>query len=339
MEDTYMKLNERPTPSLGANLSVRNEEHRILRKHLENLSEFCDEIVVTVDEASDDRTFDICLEYTDKVYRIPSGDYGENIRRQGSDRITSDWELWVDADHLFPAPLQQEIRQAIRSEAHPCYQLPMVNMFFGHWFLQRRHWNYQLRLFRRDKTTYSRDDLHNWRFEYQGEAGFLQYPFLHYGLASVEEFIDILNRYTSLDLDKIRQNRSGGLIDQTMETPDLQSLVKDPMKRFDHLYNTLGYRDEKEFGALYAWLFSMYTFVEKAKLFEADHKSRNAWEYGIIDMNDICRRIDAGLHEEAYDRGKKTSSRALYFWIRLLRGLTPPYVSEFFRRIKRPGKR
>lgn len=322
-------------PSLGANLSVRNEEHRILRQHLENLREFCDEIVVTVDEASDDRTYDICREYTEKVFRIPSGDYGENIRRHGSRHITCDWELWVDADHLFPAPLQQEIKEAIGTGKHPCYHLPMVNMFFGHWFLQRRHWNYQLRLFHRGHTTYSRDDLHNWRFSYEGEAGYLNYPFLHYGLASVEEFLGIINRYTSLDLEKIQQNRSGGLIDQPMETPDLQTLVKEPLRRFDHLYNSLGYKDEKEFGALYAWLFSMYTFVEKAKLYEADHKQEIGWEYGKIDMQEVCRNIDDALRGEGRPGAKKSSSRMLYFWIRVIRGLTPPYLAELYRRLGR----
>ena len=321
-----MKASHGNSPSLGANLSVRNEEHRILRQHLESLKEFCDEIVVTVDEDSTDNTFDICREYTDKVFRIPSGVYGDNIRREASVRMTTDWELWADADHLYPPALQQQIREAIATNTHPCYFLPGVNMFFGHWFLQKQHWSYQIRLFRRDQVSYSRNDLHNWQFDHTGQAGYLQYPLLHYGMESIEEFIGILNRYTSIDLESLKKKRSGGLLDQSMEGFTMESMVKEPLQRFDHLFNALAYRSEKEYGALYAWLFSMYTFVEKAKVFEHDAKTSSGWEYGKIDMHDLSQRIDAEIGAVQRQSEKRKSAMTQYYMLRIIKGLTPPYL-------------
>ncbi|HRY97914.1 MAG TPA: glycosyltransferase family 2 protein [Bacteroidales bacterium] len=321
--------------TLGANLSVKNEEQRILRQHLENLRQFCDEIVVTVDEASSDHSLEICREYTDKVFPIRTGVYADNIRREGSARLTTDWELWVDADQLFPPALQQEIRQAMTTGKHPVYHLPMVNMFFGHWYLRKEHWNYQLRLFRRKDFAFSRDDLHNWRFSYEGQAGFMRYPMLHYGIASVSEFLGILNRYTDLDLEALKRKGSGGLLDQSLPTPGLKALVNDPLERFDHIFNTLAYKEEREFGALYSWLFSFYTFVEKAKLLEAEHKERNAWEYGHIDMDALCRRIDRELEGEDRRREQRHSARRAYALKRWVRGLTPPYVAALIRKMSR----
>jgi hypothetical protein len=325
-----MESTQHTRPSLGANLSVKNEEHRILRQHLENLKQFCDEIVVTVDEESTDNTFAICKEYTDKVFYIKSGDYSDYIRRAGSEKLSTDWELWVDADFLFPEATRNEIRQVIQQAEASCCELPLVNYYFGKWFTYPRHWEHHIRLFDRSKVTYSRNDLHEWEFSYPSSPQRLKNPFLHYGHPSIEGFIQQLNRYSSIDIPAIEAAGKGGLFQRSFGEIKEKDLVRDPLQYFDFYYNNLDFRKEGMFGAIYAWVFSFYAFAEKAKIVEHRYKQESRWQEGVIDIEQAYRLI----REEGFEHHSAPvlSNSRFYKVKKIVRGLTPPYLAVLLKR-------
>lgn len=330
-----MEHTQHTRPSLGANLSVKNEEHRILRQHLENLKQFCDEIVVTVDEETTDNTFAICKEYTDKVFYIKSGDYSDYIRRAGSEKLSTDWELWVDADFLFPEAARNEIRDAIQQNEISCYEIPLVNHFFGKWFTYPRHWEYHLRLFDRSKVSYTRNDLHEWEFKYPSPPAKLKSPLLHYGHPSLEGFIQQLNRYSSMDIPAIEAAGKGGLFQRSFEEIKEKALIRDPLQYFDFYYNDLDFRKEGMFGAIYAWVFSFYAFAEKAKIVEHRYKQESGWQEGVIDIEQTYALIREQAHKHRI--APSISNRRFYKIKKIIRGLTPPYLAAIVERtLKKP---
>lgn len=324
-----MNQQESKKTSLGANLSVKNEEHRILRMHLKNLRQFCDEIVITVDKDSTDNTYNICREYTEKVFLIDFSTIGTNIRSEGSARLSTDWELWVDADFVFPPKLQHEILHSIGNTGPSCYYLPIVNFIFGKWFLKKKYWNYQIRLFDKQRVTYKRDDLHNWEFVYPDNPGYLKFPILHFAFSSISEFVNSANRYTDLDKENLKKGRPGGLYHRSFDTIDNQVLLKDPLNEFDKLYNHLGYNEEKEFGTIYSWLFAFYSFLERAKMFEYEYKEKNNRIYDDLDMQEIEDLIVKEM--DIAENAKKYRSYHRYRMKKILRGITPPYLISLFK--------
>jgi glycosyltransferase involved in cell wall biosynthesis len=82
-----------------------NEENNI-RRSLESVT-WCDEIVV-VDSYSDDRTIEICREYTECVFQVTWKGYiaqRETLLRKAS----NDWVLFLDADEEISPALKDEI--------------------------------------------------------------------------------------------------------------------------------------------------------------------------------------------------------------------------------------
>lgn len=86
--------------SLALNTVVANEEHRILGL-LEHAAEFCDELVVVVDEASKDNTELIAREFGATVIIGPHSDWCEPLRPLAAEHTKGDWILVLDGDEVI----------------------------------------------------------------------------------------------------------------------------------------------------------------------------------------------------------------------------------------------
>ena len=139
---------------LSACVITLNEEARI-RDCLEGLR-WADEIVV-LDSFSDDKTVEICREYTDRVLqaKLPS----TAARREAAmDCATHEWLLAVDADERVPPELAEEIRATLESphvDRYSGFEMPRVTFCLGQW-VRHGSWypNYQLRLTRKGRTAF-----------------------------------------------------------------------------------------------------------------------------------------------------------------------------------------
>ena len=79
---------------------VKNEE-KVLARCLDSIKEAVDEIII-VDTGSIDKTKEIALEYTDKVYDFEWINNFSAARNEAFSKATMDYQMWLDADDIFP---------------------------------------------------------------------------------------------------------------------------------------------------------------------------------------------------------------------------------------------
>ncbi len=160
-----------------------------------------DEIVV-VDCGSTDRTVEICRRH-EKVRLFHEDRFGSGRQKQQAlDRAVSEWVLNLDADERLSESLESEIRDVLASHA-PCdgYHVPRENYFLSRRMRHAAGWGNDrpLRLFRRTKTAVTRTQVHE-TFVVDGPTCGLDAPLVHEAYASLYQYIEKLNEYTSIEV-------------------------------------------------------------------------------------------------------------------------------------------
>ncbi|MCF8567607.1 glycosyltransferase family 2 protein [Alicyclobacillus tolerans] len=138
---------------LTAIMQVRNEANRYLSRVLENLSAFCDDIVI-VDDASTDNTADVCKSFP-KVTKLVTSNESRFQREwelrtilwQAVSELEPDWVIAVDADELYEQRMQTEVSRLINQDQFDWIGFRFYD-FWGcethyrddeHWNIHRRH--------------------------------------------------------------------------------------------------------------------------------------------------------------------------------------------------------
>jgi len=160
---------------------------------------WADEIVV-VDMHSSDRTVEICRKYTDRIYSFDDVGYVEPARNYGIEKTTGDWVIILDADEEIQEKLASRLRK-LADEDPDVWMLPRKNILFGHWIKSAGWWpDYNLRFFRKGHVTWP-ETLHA-QPKYTGKLARLEadesLAIRHHNYPTVSEFIDRMNRYTSI---------------------------------------------------------------------------------------------------------------------------------------------
>lgn len=136
-------------------LVVRNEE-KVIRNCLESIRDIVDEIIV-VDGESSDKTADICKIYTDKIYyRKPQG-FVEPDRLFALEKATGEWILVIDADETLSKDLHDNLRNLTQQNKYAAYAFTRRTYYDENgkkWTKHVFYPDYQIRLFRKDKTKY-----------------------------------------------------------------------------------------------------------------------------------------------------------------------------------------
>ncbi len=232
-----------------------NEEEN-LGQALESARD-ADEIVV-VDAFSTDRTVEIARAYTERVYQQHWR--GFSVQKQSAiDHAEGEWILLLDADERLTAELREEIREAINGTGKDGFYLPRKNYFLGRWIRHGGWWpDLTLRLFRNGRGAVKAREVHE-RIEVDGPVGRLKNPLLHYTYHSLEQFIRKMNNYSTLSA---REMASAG------KTFNLKGLLLNPPATFFRMYLLRqGFRDGLH-GLVLAILYSYYSFLKYAKLWE-----------------------------------------------------------------------
>jgi len=186
---------------------TRNEAKNI-RECLESVR-WADEIIV-VDARSSDATVEICRGFTERIFVRDWPGFAAQ-KQFALDQASCEWVLSIDADERVTPALQQEIRAVLGDIAHQHdgYYMPRLSYFLGK-KITHSGWypGYQLRLFKRDLTKVSTSRVHE-GFLVAGSVGYLQSDLLHFTHPSVEESLDRMNRYSSLEaLDRFERKKT-----------------------------------------------------------------------------------------------------------------------------------
>lgn len=178
---------------------VWNEEKN-LPKMLESVKDFADEIVIVVDEDSNDDTAKIAKKYTKQVFTHKHVGIVEPLRNFALKKATGDWILLLDADEIVTLELGAKIQEIVKDNNCDYVLIPRKNIIFGKWITSNHWWpDYVYRLFKKDAVRWD-NDIHSLPFTRGKEEkieALEDLALVHYNYPSVENFIEKLNRYTT----------------------------------------------------------------------------------------------------------------------------------------------
>lgn len=221
---------------LSVVINTLNEEKNIARA-INSIKDLADEIIV-VDMKSDDKTVEVAKKLGATVYEHARTNYVEPARNFAISKTTGDWILILDADETVSHTLLKKIRMILKQGKAHYYRIPRKNVIFGKWMRHSRWWpDYNIRLFKKGYVSWG-DEIHSIPIT-TGVGADLKalekYALNHYHYSSLEQFIDRMNRYTSIQAkNKLKENYKFSW----------QDLISKPSNEFfSRFYFGKGYKD------------------------------------------------------------------------------------------------
>lgn len=231
---------------------TRNEE-RDLPECLASVA-FADEVIV-VDSQSTDRTCELARHAGARVIVRPWPGHAAQ-KAFALAQATGDWVLSLDADERCSPELRDAIPRAIAQDGVDGYDVLFRTWAFGRRArFGGRYGERHIRLFRRAKASFPERAIHE-SAVVEGGVARLDAPILHHTYVSLEEFVEKVNRYSSLAASErfARGKRFSAL-----------SLLRWPWGFFKRYVLWLGLLDGVD-GFLYAAISGLYDVLKVAKL-------------------------------------------------------------------------
>jgi len=228
---------------------------------------WADELIV-VDSFSTDATARISQEYTDKIFQHEFHGFGR-LRNEAIAHATHDWGFSVDTDERANEAIHDEIRRKLRAGPEAdAYFVPRRNYFLGRrikhcgWYPDYR----QPQFFHKNHMRYREKDLVHESFDLDGEIGYFQAHVDQYPFRDIDQYLGKMDRYSSLRAKVIQNNGRRFRLHQ---------LIGRPLYTFLKMYVLrLGILDGMP-GLILSGLYTYYTFVKYAKLWELEHVSQS----------------------------------------------------------------
>lgn len=277
---------------ISAIVHTHNEEKNIARC-LSSLT-FVDEIVL-IDMDSTDRTCKIAKEYNAKIFTHPYTGFVEPARNFGIGKAGGDWILIVDADEEIPKTLSHFLRLEVKTAAADFYRIPRQNIIFGKTIKHAGWWpDYQIRFFRKGRVSWT-EKIHG--IPLTKGAGFDLEPYedlsiLHYNYQSLEQFLERLNRYTSISAKELFLGNERFKVSQLFTASTREFITR--------YFTWEGYKDGvhglalsflQSFSELvtYLKLWELENFKEEKihlssveKLLKEEQRHKNYWVYNAL---------------------------------------------------------
>jgi len=182
-------------------------EERNIRNCLETVK-WADEIII-VDMYSDDKTVEIAMEYTDKVYFFERVGYADPARQYALEKAKNEWVLVVDADEIVPLKLKNKLLEIIKNDIADVIYIPRNNYFFGKVLkgtgsgaLQDR----QPRFFKKSFVSFTPAIHRFFQIKKDARIYFIKNPeegFVHFSYIDVEHFLEKFNKYTTIEAENM----------------------------------------------------------------------------------------------------------------------------------------
>lgn len=250
---------------ISACLTVGNEEKKI-RRCLESLS-WVDEIVV-VDSFSTDRTFEICKEYTNRVYQHEwLGYVGQKdlIRKMAA----HPWIFFIDADEEVSPELRNNIIAEFESgnnRKYVGYEFPRKVYFLGTWVVRGDWWpDIKMRLYLKDKGVCTGREPHE-HVVVDGPVKRLSGCLYHYTYNDLTDQVETLNRFSTIS--------SAGMLEEGRAFSTWDITFRPLFRFFKGYFMKRGFVDGRR-GFMISVLTATGVFLKYAKLWELYHASED----------------------------------------------------------------
>jgi len=247
-----------PDTKITVVVLTKNEE-RNLAACLDSVYGWADEIIVADDESTDG-TVEIARRYNANIFKRRMDVEGIH-RNWAYAQAKNEWVLSLDADERVTPQLRQEISLLFdeKEVKFNGFTIPRKN-YIGSYWVRSGGWypSPQLKLFRKDKFRYEEAQVHPRAFM-EGECAHLKSDLIHYSYRDFADFLDKLNRQSTLEAAKWRkQNKPMRLIHFSWRALD----------RFFRTYvRKKSYRDGFV-GFMIALFASLYQIMSYAKYWE-----------------------------------------------------------------------
>jgi glycosyltransferase involved in cell wall biosynthesis len=216
--------------------------------------------VIVVDSGSTDHTVDIARSYGARVFVEEWKGYAAQ-KNSAIEKARSQWILSLDADESLDPMLAGEIFAALNVTSPPNgFLIPRKNSFLGRWIKHGGFWpDLKLRLFQRGKGKFG-DSLVHETVELDGPALRLKHALVHHSYPTLTDYIDHMNRYSSLGAEMAAARRQRGF--------SVLDIVIRPLLTFTYNYIfRLGFLDGRE-GLLLHLYHAVYVSWKYAKAWE-----------------------------------------------------------------------
>lgn len=225
--------------------------------------------IIIVDSGSTDRTVEIAKSYGAKVFVEEWKGFAAQ-KNSAIDKASGDWILSLDADEEVSDGLSVEIAEILRGPAEDGfgsedgYWIKRQNLFLDRPLRHGGFWpDPKLRLFRRGTGRVENRSVHE-TLQVTGRLGTLYYPLLHHSYPTIADYLEHMNRYSSLGAAMV--------VAKGPVRFNLFNIVVRPAATF--LYNyvfRLGFLDGRE-GLLLHLYHAVYVSWKYSKAWEISHK-------------------------------------------------------------------
>lgn len=221
--------------------------------------------IVVVDSGSTDGTIEMARGSGARVFEEPWRGFAAQ-KNSAIAHAGGDWVLSLDADEEVSPELAREIQALLASDPpFSAYRIPRLNHFMGRPLRHGGYWpDPKLRLFQRGQARFAERAVHE-TMQSAGPVGDLKYPLLHHCYPTMEEYVEHVNRYSTLSAQALA---NAGRAPRSLAALLWHSLVN-PAATF--LYNyifRLGFLDGPE-GLLQHLNHSIYIHWKYAKAWRA----------------------------------------------------------------------
>jgi (heptosyl)LPS beta-1,4-glucosyltransferase len=272
---------------ISAIVHTYNEEKN-LDRCLKSLS-FAQEIIV-IDMGSTDDTLKIAKTYKAAIYQHPYTQFVEPARNFGIGKAKYDWVCILDADEEVPSKLGILLQKNSKKNSADYYQVPRKNIIFGKWIKHTGWWpDYQIRFFKKGYVQWS-EKIHGIPVT-KGKGQDIQvsdeYSIIHHHYNSLDQYIQRLNRYTSITAKE--------RISSMHEKSPFQSIISKPSGEFvKRFFLQQGYKDGLH-GLALSLLQSFYELLVILKIWEM-----NGFKQEQIKLNELETMFHAEFVQKQY---------------------------------------
>jgi glycosyltransferase involved in cell wall biosynthesis len=257
--------------------------------------------IIVVDSGSTDRTVEIAESFAAKVFVEAWKGYARQ-KNSAMEKATGDWILSLDADEELDGELQEALANTLeglervdglRQEAdvHPFTMedahadaeyhigtslnpdfvglwIPRKNFFLGKWIKHGGFWpDPKLRFFRRGTGKFVDRAVHE-TVEIDGGTGHIRYgALLHHSYPTLSDYIDHMNRYSSLGAEMAVAERRTGF-------SFINIVIRPWFTFFYNYFLRLGFLDGRE-GLLLHLYHAVYVSWKYAKAWELGHSRKS----------------------------------------------------------------
>ncbi len=259
--------------SLSVVIITFNEEANLTRT-LESVKSLVSDgkgEIIVVDSGSTDRTVEIAKSYGAKVFVEEWKGFAAQ-KNSAIDKATGDWILSLDADEEVSDGLTKEIAEILHGPAEDGfgsesgYWLKRQNQFLGRPLRHGGFWpDAKLRMFRSGMGRVEDRVVHE-TFRVTGRLGTLYSPLLHHSYPTLSDYIEHMNRYSSLGAEMVVANSNGKVRFSVI------NIVLRPLLTFVYNYFfRLGFLDGRE-GLLLHLYHAVYVSWKYAKAWELSRR-------------------------------------------------------------------